>query len=498
MSQQIKGITFIGEFKARTVYPSAFNPERDLQGGEISVPISFLESVRSYGRDALRDSGSLLGKPEFTYIIRNPSNGKYFFGMAADYNRSVEEFRKEIVYVPNWMFQSFGITEGDQLEFCYVKFDEVEKPYIKLRPVTENFYKCKDPCKALEEILNKFSAASLDFPFYGPNPENPSEEIGFVLVETKPFPTVTLLHGETTIDFAPMPGHEDAPADKKKKEEPTIEVDDDDDDDDDDDKSGGSSGNSFLKESGDGAISMDYSAGHLLSDSIKAEDDRTCCPTCGKYIADASFKLHTMRCARLHVKCPACGKFVERTALAAHKAEFHTQVPCPKCGEMVAERGLLGEHAKTCPMEEVPCKYCKEIVARKDAQEHEEYCGSKTVKCEKCGKYITRRKYEEHAASGCKRESAPPAGPRCPICDKEFRCYGPEYSSHVNSCLGDSGSFGGNGNGNWGRDHDHYMRNASDDDIDLDYGTKDKVCPICEMRFSTVEEVQRHFSEAHE
>ena len=512
MSTHIEGITFIGNFKRRAVYPPVYySPDLKLNGGGISVPSSFLADVQELGRHDLGNSGGLLGKPGYCYFIRNPVNGKYFFGMAADYNNSLKAIGTEFVYIPQWMFQSFEISEGDELEFCYSKFEEAPNPTIKVMPLTANFYKCKDPQGALEEILNMFPAAALNFPFSGPNPENPDEDIQFTLVETSPFPTVSLLHGETNIDFAPMPGYEEGKSKSDTsagKKGPSITIGDDDDVDDD--------GDTIMKDNNDGTISTQHSTGHLLSDSIHEFDDRTRCPTCGKYIMNPSFKLHSMRCARLYTKCPDCGKFVEKTGLVAHKKEFHTPLPCPACGEQVAGKDLLEKHAETCSMGKVPCRYCKEKITRKDVEEHEECCGNKTVECEKCRKRVTRRKYEGHIASGCKEGTTSPVSrspvprieeerPRCPICDREFQSYGDEYSRHVNSCLGESGggnyggyngggNYGGyNGGGNYGGGYNsggNYGGRGS-------YETKEVYCPICGRKFSSDAALQYHSYEAH-
>lgn len=532
METIIEGVEFIGESKLCIAYPPVYSPQPDLRlrGGDISVPVGFFNEISNLGRDTLGNSGGLLSQPGYCYFIRNPDNGKYFFGRAGDFNESKELLGTEFVYIPDWMFRSFGATEGSVFEFRYAKITEVEKPYIKLMPLTENFYKCKDPCKVLEEVLNSFAAASLNFHFTADNPENPGDYIDFTVVETKPFPTVTLLHGETTIDFAPMPGYEEkmaAEEEKKKKAaeggNDVIEIDDDDDD---DDVKGSGKKVANDSDDDDGAVKLDKSKGHSLSDSMQNTEDRTLCPSCGKYIANQSYRLHSMRCARLYTKCAECGASVLKTGVEAHKKEFHAPVPCPKCGAEVPSKALLEKHAETCPKACVPCKYCKKALPRADLPEHEDYCGSKTTLCEKCGTRVMLRSYEAHVAGGCKKvapvaaaaaenapaaaevvPSAPPPppqvggagggggeqnldGPKCPFCKRVFGGYGNEFSAHVNACEWERKTNGGK------------KKVAEDKKGGIGAGAAgevggDEVCPMCGKKFGNAKLLENHFFGSH-
>ena len=500
MNGEIEGVRFKGTSSIYNTYPPVYYQKGELRltGSSISIPSKEFEELRQLGRDTLGDSMGMFSKVSFTYLIRNPLNGKFFFGTASDYNKD------GLAYIPDWMFGGLNADYGDALEFCYVEVAQAEKPYIKLMPLTENFYNLKDPAAVLEEVFKNFRAVSVNFPFEAPSPENPCEIIRLTVVETKPYPSVTLLHGDTEVDFAPMPGYEEkqkAKAAEKARAEgkaPIVEVpvNNDDDDDDDDD---------------DGKIRQERSTGHSLSNS-KPDDheNQTLCKTCGKYVPNASYRLHSMRCARLYTKCPDCGKYVEKTALATHKKEAHTEVACPKCGAKVPEKALLEKHNETCPMAEVPCRYCKEMVARKDAVEHEDYCGSKTVLCEKCGKRVCRRNYDEHVKGGCAdgrrtpsplippTPSPPPhilqptlpnveeEKPVCPICGRKFQYYGNEFSNHVERCLGGGGGGGYRKDADQGMDRGHVL------DGNLNF-----MCPICGENFGFRTQLDQHICDEH-
>lgn len=140
-----------------------------------------------------------------------------------------------------------------------------------------------------------------------------------------------------------------------------------------------------------------------MTSAGEPEDTTDCtqCPNCGKYIANVSYQLHAMRCARFNTRCAVCGESVARAALAAHNRERHEPVRCADCGALVLPPALAQHREHECPEGLVGCPYCELRVLRKQLRAHEQECGAKSTHCPVCGATVAKNKLAEHMSLGC-------------------------------------------------------------------------------------------------
>lgn len=157
------------------------------------------------------------------------------------------------------------------------------------------------------------------------------------------------------------------------------------------------------KTPGAGAAAAQQQQGGGMTSGGEPEDTSDCtrCPNCDKYIANVSYQLHAMRCARFNTRCPVCHESVPRTALAAHQKAQHEPVRCDQCGALVPPPALAEHRASECPEGLVGCPYCELRVLRKQLPAHERECGAKSAPCPVCGTAVAKNRLAEHMALGC-------------------------------------------------------------------------------------------------
>lgn len=198
-----------------------------------------------------------------------------------------------------------------------------------------------------------------------------------------------------------------------------------------------------------------------ISPSESKEGELEQCPHCSALVPNASFSLHTARCARSddlhkfsctlcspsfilrkkefpsHAHCTACNQLVipfepseppltKQLCHLLHTASVvHASSLCPlrsvKCGGDVAlgkpSTGCaalvpavdLEAHRLSCPAALEPCPFCKLTVKRGGVEAHQEKCGSRTADCDVCGKRIVLKHMAAHVGSAlCALPTAAP------------------------------------------------------------------------------------------
>ncbi|MES1909385.1 MAG: hypothetical protein MHM6MM_002132 [Cercozoa sp. M6MM] len=152
------------------------------------------------------------------------------------------------------------------------------------------------------------------------------------------------------------------------------------------------------------------------------------CDTCGRNIAAAAMRMHSLHCARRQQRvrrCQTCGKTVAAKVFdqgqhvhcghaecdllfegehAQGELEKHTclhhgdyVIPCA-CGQLVPPFELT-QHQQHCPVAPMECQFCKVHIPRSDFAQHEEYCGSTTTQCPVCNKATPRKYLDNHLAA---------------------------------------------------------------------------------------------------
>ena len=149
------------------------------------------------------------------------------------------------------------------------------------------------------------------------------------------------------------------------------------------------------------------------------------CKNCLKWIPDASFVIHEVRCSRQIYRCQTCSTCINRkfanvhrhcntcarvvTRQDQHDALWHTPINC-LCGVSLPDRNELQRHRKTeCRKRLIICRFCglfEEVgdLSKMDAKdkfegllsEHEGLCGNRTETCDFCGKLVRLKDKQLH------------------------------------------------------------------------------------------------------
>lgn len=131
-------------------------------------------------------------------------------------------------------------------------------------------------------------------------------------------------------------------------------------------------------------------------------DNHTLCPSCLKPISNASFVIHSARCARAFVKCAVCSRMVKKGDVDSHAAR-HVTVPCPDCAQQMEQKRIRRHRRKECVYRPVSCQWCAQPTPLITLPSHESACGSITSECSLCHQDITRRDMPSHPNSeGCR------------------------------------------------------------------------------------------------
>lgn len=128
------------------------------------------------------------------------------------------------------------------------------------------------------------------------------------------------------------------------------------------------------------------------------EPNSTHCPTCNKYITNASYQLHTLHCARQHQQCMQCMKYIIKSQYNEHM-KTHELATCPLCHIGLPYDKQI-EHESQCPQRIVLCSYCSVAHTADTIHSHEQQCMNTTVQCEQCHNSI-KRSDRTHSNDSC-------------------------------------------------------------------------------------------------
>eukprot|EP01105_Mastigella_eilhardi_P006983 TRINITY_DN1846_c1_g1_i2.p1 TRINITY_DN1846_c1_g1~~TRINITY_DN1846_c1_g1_i2.p1 ORF type:complete len:564 (-),score=155.87 TRINITY_DN1846_c1_g1_i2:765-2243(-) len=380
-SSEGRSSNWMGNFRA---FSLAYADRSDLEESDkILMPSSALNALTEMNLN-------------FPYIFQmtNPANGMHV-------SCSVLEFVAEEskVNLPYWLMEFLGIDEGGnvRLETVVLK----KGTFVKLQPLAKQFYEINDPKAFLEAILSKFATLTKGTTVR-------VHDMPLRVVELQPDDSVAIIDVEIQVDFAPMPGLEEAEAEtgttsdggrttppaagkslmptppatpppagrttptpppagrttptppSSGRTTPTP--------------SPACSDPSFVAFSGTGNRQSGVDDSH----------ESKYCNTCARKIPVEHYELHRVRCERFNTFCSLCGTTMLKTELEAHTQENHGLVTCA-CGEKM-DKFFLAEHQlAACAVRPVDCPYCTAKVPRRDFAAHKQYCGSRTQPCDKCG-----------------------------------------------------------------------------------------------------------------
>jgi hypothetical protein len=131
--------------------------------------------------------------------------------------------------------------------------------------------------------------------------------------------------------------------------------------------------------------------------AIEAPTNSQLCPSCGKFIPNSSFSLHSAHCSRAFSRCKLCNKLIKRTEAEKH-AIRHELAPC-QCGANVEKRHLKRHKAAECSLRTKLCEVCSRTIKIGDYSTHMLRCPHEKVACSTCSQLIPRNRLTAHEES---------------------------------------------------------------------------------------------------
>lgn len=121
---------------------------------------------------------------------------------------------------------------------------------------------------------------------------------------------------------------------------------------------------------------------------------------CNVKVKRCDMKDHlTKKCKLTKTECPYCGTSYAQNRYFCHE-KLCEALPrtCPnKCGQQRLVRSTLKSHIRVCPLEEVQCKDCNEIIKWENMQNHlDNQCQYREMTCEDCGASLAVKNYLKH------------------------------------------------------------------------------------------------------
>ncbi|XP_038999138.1 ubiquitin recognition factor in ER-associated degradation protein 1-like [Hibiscus syriacus] len=104
-----------------------------------------------------------------------------------------------LIYLPYWMMQNMHLEEGDIVQVKSASL--ANATYVKLQPHTTDFLDMSNPKAILKTTLRNYSCLTVGDTIMIPY-NNKNYYIN--IVETKPYPVVSIIETDCKVDFAPL------------------------------------------------------------------------------------------------------------------------------------------------------------------------------------------------------------------------------------------------------------------------------------------------------